>query len=110
MFLPPGTLRALKGNHDGIVAVVCLAMTFAAIRLGVDAWVAVVVLALVLGMFHIRGSSREGHQHRMAILGVEKAALNVEEIKARYRELVLAGQPALPLERRHRRLTEDKDR
>jgi hypothetical protein len=45
----------------------------------------------------------------MAVQRIEQAALNVEAIKARYRELVLEGQPALPLVRRQKRLADDRE-
>ena len=76
---------------------------------GVTPWAAVAVLALGLGMFHTGSRRRENHQHRMAVQRIEQAALNVEAIKARYRELVLEGQPALPLVRRQKRLADDRE-
>ena len=57
--LPPGTLSALKGHSEAIVAVVCLAVTFGAIGAGVSSWAAIAAPVIVLAAFHIRCVERE---------------------------------------------------
>jgi hypothetical protein len=105
MSLPPGTLRALKGQYDNIVVVVLAAMAFTALAIGSSAWPTVGILALSYGAFHIRRRAAERHQSGMAQHRVTEAAVRVEATKARYRALYSDGEPELDLKRPLRRLT-----
>lgn len=64
--LPPGTLIALRGHHDGIVTVVCLGACLTAIECGVPAWAAIAALALSLGASHLRATKKERHIEALA--------------------------------------------
>ena len=107
MPLPPGTLKALKGQYNAITAVVALAVTTAAMAAGAPAWPVTAALAIALGMHHIRSSATERHNREVAEQKLRDTAMNVEAIKARHRDLVLFDQPALPLERKPRTLAGD---
>ena len=107
MPLPPGTLKALKGQYSAIVAVVALGIAVGAMDLGVPAWPVVAALAIALGMHHIRSSATERHTREMAEQRLRESVLKVEAIKARHRDLVLLEQPVLPLERKPRTLSGD---
>ena len=100
--LPPGTLRYLKGHHDGIVIVVLVVMTFGAMAGGLDPLAAIAVLALAVFAYHIRCVSKQAHDHKMEQLKVDGAVAKAEMIKARHRDLLENIQPTLPLERRPR--------
>lgn len=104
MVLPPGTLRALKGQHDDIVIVVLAVMAFGAMAAKAPAWAAMGALAVLLLVFHIRRCAAELHQREMAQIRVTDAAIWVEATKARYRELYSVGEPELDLQRPRRRL------
>jgi hypothetical protein len=107
MPLPPGTLKALKGQYNAVVAVVAFAMATGAMAAGAPAWPVVAALAIALGMHHIRSSATERHHRELAERRVQESALKVEAIKARHRDLVMFEQPALPLERKPRTLAGD---
>jgi hypothetical protein len=64
--LPPGTLKALKGYHDGIVTVASLGACLTAIVCGVPAWAAIAALAMSLGISHLRATKKERHIEALA--------------------------------------------
>lgn len=97
--LPPGTLAALKGHHNGIVAVVMFAIAAGTMAIGALAWPVVVMLAIALAMFHIRCDAAESHDRDMARLRIEEALARAEAIKARHRALPRYRQADLPLDR-----------
>jgi hypothetical protein len=103
--LPPGALKALKGHYDGIVTVVLFAMAVGGLVAGAPPWADILLLAVGLGMFHIRSSSRETHLEQIAQRKVDEAAAKAEAIKAKHREIL---QHDLPLERRPRMLSNEK--
>lgn len=100
MPLPPGTLKALEGQYDAIVAVVALVVAVTAMRLGAPEWPTIAALAIALGTYHIRSSRAERHERDLAGLRLQESILKVDTIKARHRDLVMLEQPALPLERK----------
>jgi hypothetical protein len=102
--LPPGTLKALKGHPDSIVTVVTFAIAVGAVGVGVSPWPVVGLLSVGLLGFHIRSCAAEHHKEQMAQLKVDEAAVSVEMVKARHRELLTQEQPGLPLERKPRSL------
>ena len=104
MPLPPGTLKALKGQYNAITTVVALGVATAAMAAGAPAWPVAAALAIALLMHHIRSSAAELHNQATAERKLQESALKVEAIKARHRDLVLFEQPALPLERKPRTL------
>lgn len=83
--LPPGTLKALKGQYDGIVTVVALCLALVALAAGAVPWAVLAALAIALAAFHIRGLAGERHRERMAQARIEQEAAKVEAIKARFR-------------------------
>jgi hypothetical protein len=97
--LPPGTLRYLKGNPDAILAAVVAAMAFGALSVGAPSAGVIAILAIVLGLYHIRRMANERHQREIAQLKVDEAAVRVEAIKAQHRALLASDQPSLPLVR-----------
>jgi len=101
--LPPGTLAALKGHFDGIVAVVALAIASGAMAAGAPPLWTVAALAIALVLYHIRCKSKEKHEEHMAQNKINEAMIKVEAIKARHRELLSVDQPSLGLENRSRR-------
>jgi len=103
MPLPPGTLSALKDQHDSIVIVVVASLAFGAMAFGAGPWPVVAALAVVLVAFHIRRTGAERHQAEMAHHRVADAAIRVEATKARYRALYSVGEPELDLEMPPRR-------
>lgn len=107
MPLPPGVLKALKGQYDAIVTVVALVVAVGAMRLGVTEWSAIAALAIALAAYHIRSSKAEQHQRALAESRIQESSLKVDAIKARHRDLVMLEQPGLPLERKPRTLTGD---
>jgi hypothetical protein len=108
--LPPGTFKALKGHHNGIVTVTLFVVALGGLVAGSPHWADIALLAIAFGMFHIRCGATETHMERMAQLKVDEASLKAEAIKARHRELLMVDQPALPLERRPRQLSQDRRR
>lgn len=96
--LPPGTLAALRGHHNGIVSVVMFASAGGVMAAGAPPWAVVVLLAITLVMFHIRCNATESHDRAMATLRIEEALARTEAIKARHR-MLRPEQPDLPLER-----------
>ena len=84
--LPPGTLTALKGQYDGIVTVVALAVTLAALAAGAVAWAALMALAIALAAFHIRRLASERHREDMAQARIAQEVARVDAIKAGFRE------------------------
>lgn len=107
MPLPPGTLKALKGQYDAITAVVAFGVATVAMEVGAPAWPVAAALAITLGMHHIRSTATERHHRELAEQKVQESALKVEAIKARHRDLILLEQPVLPLERKPRTLAGD---
>jgi hypothetical protein len=105
MLLPPGTIAALKGHPNGVVTVALYATAVGAMAVGAPSWGVVAAMAIAFWMFHNRCCSAERHAKEMAQNKVDEAAVNVEAIKARHRDLLLSGQPGLPLEIRRRRQT-----
>lgn len=110
ILLPPGTLSALKGHHNGIVTVVTFTLAIGGMAAGASAWGVTAALAIVLGMFHIRCKATEQHALQAAQHRIEESSLNVEAIKARHRELLQVEQPSLRLEREPRRLDRNPTR
>ena len=107
MPLPPGTLKALKGQYNAIVSVVALAVAVGAMGAGAPPWPVAATLAIALVMHHIRSSTAERHTRAMAEQRLQESVVKVEAVKARHRDLVLFEQPALPLERKPRTLSGD---
>ena len=103
--LPPGTLHYLKGHYDGIVMVVLAAMAFASLTLGAPAIPTIVVLGVAAIGYHWRCGSKQDHDLGMARLKLEEAVAKAELVKARHRDLLANVQPALPLERHPRTLS-----
>jgi hypothetical protein len=100
--LPPGTLAALKGHVDAIVIVVLAAGAMAALTAGANApGVATVTFGLGI-IYHIRCTAAERHKQQMEQQKLDKAALDVEVIKARHRDLLQYEQPSLSLEHKPR--------
>jgi hypothetical protein len=102
--LPPGALRYLKGHPDGIVAGLLGVAALSALAGGALPWAVIGVLAVVLILYHLRCLARERHEMTIAELNVERAAAEVELIKARHRDLAMHEQPSLPLAARGRPL------
>lgn len=94
--LPPGTIKALKGHHEGVVTVVLVAVTLGSILAGVPVWAAVVVLAVAMVSYHPRCTAKERHAVAVLTEQTKQEALKVASVRARYRELNATEQPELP--------------
>ena len=105
VLLPPGAIAALKGHPNGVVTVSLFTAAVGAMAVGAPPLGVVPAMAIAFVMFHNRCCSAERHEGEMAQRKVDEAAVNVEAIKARHRDLLLSGQPGLPLEIRRRRPT-----
>jgi hypothetical protein len=98
--LPPGTLRYLKGHHDGIVIVVLAAMGAGSCVAGAPWPFGVLLLGVGGGLYHLRCNASEKHRKAMAEVGVAQSVAKIDAAKARYRDMALNEQPSLPLEGR----------
>lgn len=107
--LPSGTLRYLKGQPDAIVTVVLAAMALTALAVGAPVLGTMATVGIVAGFYYARCRDQERHQREMAQIKADEAAAKVEAVKARYRDLLLHEQPALPLGSRSRAMTSRRD-
>lgn len=107
--LPPGTLKALKGHPEAIVALLGQAAALTALVAGVSPWSVVAVLAISLAGYHIRCKTREGHDERIAEKRCDEAALRIEAAKVRHRQLPSVEQPRLPFDRAPGKKGRDKE-
>src|SRR5271165_5708524 len=96
--LPPGTLRALKGQTAAIVCVALFAAFLTALRLGVPSGPAMLGLCATLVAYQSLSSARWRHKVELAKQRVELAAAQVQSSKAPHRAKLQAEQPNLPLE------------
>jgi hypothetical protein len=90
--LPPGTFAALKGQTDGIVAVIVAAVSASALVAGAPAWPLVVIALAVLLAYERRRASVERHKLAMLQWKVEAAGAKADMVKSRYRAHIPNGQ------------------
>lgn len=108
IWLPPGALGYLKGHQHGIVFVLLATGGLSALALGASTFGTVVVILGLGGLYHFRCEGSEKHRERLTQAEVERAALKVENVRARHQDLIENEQPPLPLvQRPRRRVTRD---
>lgn len=95
--LPPGTLAALKGHHNGVVTVVLFATSVAAMSAGAPPWSVILLLVISVAAFHIRYKAAESHERELLWLKIAQTLARIEAAKTRHGFLPLSEQPDLPL-------------
>jgi len=96
--LPPGTIAALKGHPNEIVAVAIFAPAAAAMAAGAPAWPLAFLAVAALGVFHIRQTASERHNEVMAQLRIEQTLATAQALRTRHGAGRLSPEQAtLPL-------------
>jgi len=86
LVVPTACLKALRGNPDGIVTVLLVAVSAGTIAAGAAVWEAVLLLACGLGFYHVRVSAAERHRERLAFLKIDDAQFKLSVTKLKYVE------------------------
>jgi hypothetical protein len=93
--LQPGLIQALKGNPDGLVVAV-LSVSAGAICIE-NAWAGLGFLAVSLLLYHVRRTTAEAHERKMARLRVDEQFVRVERITTPVCEDLALKHPKFPV-------------
>jgi len=86
LVVPATWLKALRGNPDGLVTVLLVAVSASTVAAGAAVWEAILLLTCGLGFYHIRVSAAERHRERMAFLKIDDAMFKLSVTKSKYNE------------------------